>query len=102
MTTAAISLSGSGSLLTHGTPGVGPDHQRLWVLLQETVERLVESVSLGDSLQKTYRKLYEVFEECGRSDWDALGCLRSSASSFRVLRKRKALRPLIAVFVFIA
>ncbi|HLA11412.1 MAG TPA: hypothetical protein VJ023_12570 [Pyrinomonadaceae bacterium] len=73
MTTAAISLSGSGSLLTHGTPGVGPDHQRLWVLLQETVERLVESVSLGDSLQKTYRKLYEVFEECGRSDWDACG-----------------------------
>ena len=71
--TAAISFSGSGSLLTQGTPGVGPDHQRLWALLQATMQHLVDSVSLGEPLQKTYRQLYQVLEDCGRSDWDAYG-----------------------------
>jgi hypothetical protein len=73
MTTAALSPSSSGSLLTPGTPGVGPDQQRLWALLQETLQRLVDTVSLGEPLQKTYRQLYQVLEDCGRSDWDAYG-----------------------------
>lgn len=73
MTTAAISISGSGSLLTEGTPGVGADYQRLWALLQETAQRLVDSVSLGEPLQKTYKQLYQVLEDCGLSDWDAYG-----------------------------
>ncbi len=73
MTTAALSLSGLGSLLTEGTPGVGADHQRLLTLLQETIQRLVDSVSLGKSLQDTYTQLYQVLEECGHPDWDAYG-----------------------------
>ena len=73
MTTAALSLSSSGSLVTPGTPGVGPDQQRLWAMLHETVQRLADSVSLGEPLQKTYRQLYQVLENCSRSDWDAYG-----------------------------
>ena len=71
MTTAAISISGSGALLTEGTPGVGAVYQRLWALLQETEQRLVDSVSLGEPLQKTYKQLYQILEDCGLSDWDA-------------------------------
>lgn len=58
MTTAALSLSSSGSFLTPGTPGVGPDHQRLWALLQETVGRLVDSVSLGKSSMMKFLKSF--------------------------------------------
>jgi hypothetical protein len=59
--------------MTEGTPGVGADYQRLLSLLQDTVQRLVDSVSLGEPLHKTYKQLYQVLEECGRSDWDAYG-----------------------------
>ncbi|SRR6266851_5838160 len=71
--TAAISLSGSGSLLTEGTPGVGSDYQRIRYLLQATYQRWLDSVSLGKKLQDTYKQLYQVLEDCGRSDWDAYG-----------------------------
>ncbi len=73
MTTAALSLSSSGSLVTPGTPGVGPDQLRLWEMLHETVQRLADSVSLGEPLQNTYRQLYQVLEDCSVSDWDAYG-----------------------------
>ena len=73
MTTAAISLTGSSSLLTEGTPGVGADHQRLRSLLQATFQRWVDTVSLGKTLQDTYKQLNEVLEDCAQSDWDAYG-----------------------------
>jgi len=71
MTAAALTLSNSGSLLTEGTPAVGDDHQRLVAQLQATFQSLVDSVSLGKSLQDTYRQLYQVLQACGHSDWDA-------------------------------
>jgi hypothetical protein len=42
-------------------------------MLQETAQRLVDSVSLGAPLQKTDRELYQLLEDCGHSDWDAYG-----------------------------
>ncbi len=71
MTSAALSLSSSGPLLTEGTPAVGADHERLVGQLQATFQRLVDTVSLGKTLQDTYRQLYQVLQECGHSDWDA-------------------------------
>ncbi|HUE81823.1 MAG TPA: hypothetical protein VMM84_06885 [Pyrinomonadaceae bacterium] len=73
MTAAAISLSGSGSLLTEGTPGVGSDHKYIRDLLRATYQGWLDSISLGKTLQDTYKQLDQVVEDCGRSDWDAYG-----------------------------
>lgn len=73
MTAAAITLTGSSSLLTEGTPGVGDDHRRLIAQLQATFQGLVESVSLGRTLQDTYKQLYQVLEDCRHSNWDGYG-----------------------------
>jgi hypothetical protein len=73
MTAAAITLTASGSLLTEGTPGVGDAHDRLRAQLQATFQDLVESVSLGKTLQETYGQLLQVCQECDRLDWDGYG-----------------------------
>ncbi len=73
MSTSALVHPALGALVTAGSPGVGPDHQRLVALLQSTVERLLDSVSLGKALQDASRQLYQVLEECGRSNWDGYG-----------------------------
>jgi len=73
MTAAALTLSSSSPLLTEGTPAVGDDHQRLVAQLQATFQSWVDTVSLGKSLQDTYKQLYRVLENCARSDWDAYG-----------------------------
>jgi hypothetical protein len=73
MSTFVVQHPALGSLVTAGSPGVGADHQRLVALLQDTVERLLDSVSLGKPLQDAYRQLYQVLEECGRSNWNGYG-----------------------------
>jgi hypothetical protein len=73
MSTSALVHPHLGSLVTAGSPGVGPDHQRLVTLLQNTVERLLDNVSLGKPMQDTERQLYQVLDECSRSNWDGHG-----------------------------
>lgn len=62
-----------GSLVTAGSPGVGDDIQRVEALLRDAVGRLLSSVSLGKPVQDLLRQLYQVLEECGRSNWDGYG-----------------------------
>ena len=73
MTTSALTHPVMGSLVTAGSPGVGNDLQRLEALLQDAVESLLNSVALGKTLKDTVRQLYQVLEECGRSNWDGYG-----------------------------
>jgi hypothetical protein len=82
MTAAAITLTGSGSLLTEGTPGIGDAHQRLTAQLQATFQHWLESVSLGKTLQDTYKQLYQVRQDCRRSDWDGYGAEPVSLESY--------------------
>lgn len=73
MTTSAFAQPAMGSLVAAGSPGVGDDLQHLQALLQEAVESLLNSVALGKTLKDTVRQLYQVLEECGRSNWDGYG-----------------------------
>lgn len=70
MTTSTTVARVKGSLTTSGSPGVGDDLQRLKSLLQDAVEPLVNSVSLGKSLRETLQSLYQILEECGHPNWD--------------------------------
>ncbi len=92
MNTFASPHPAMGSLVSAGSPGVGPDHQRLVALLQSTVERLLDSISLGKPLQDTSRQLYEVLEQCGRSDWDGYGAKPVLFDSYE--RARRFIRSL--------
>ena len=82
MTAAALTLTGSGPLLTEGTPGVGDAHQRLRAQLRATFQGLVESVSLGKTLQDTYKQLYQVRQDCTHSNWDGYGSEPISPESY--------------------
>ena len=73
MSTATLSIPTFGSLATEGSPGVGADHQRLLTLLHDTLQRLLDSISLGQPLQDTYRQLYQMLVECASSNWDGYG-----------------------------
>lgn len=73
MSTPAFLQSASGSFVTVGSPGVGDDLRRLEALLYDAVERLLDSVALGKPLQDASRQLYQVLEQCGRSNWDGYG-----------------------------
>ena len=73
MSTFALSIPAGSSLIPQGTPGVSPDHQRLRNMLQETFQRLLDTVTLGKPVQDTYKQLYEVLKECSSRDWDGYG-----------------------------
>jgi hypothetical protein len=62
-----------GSLVTAGSPGVGDDLQSVEKLLRDAVGRLLNSVSLGKPVHDLLGQLYQVLEECGRSNWDGYG-----------------------------
>jgi hypothetical protein len=70
MTTSAFRQPAMGSLVTSGSPGVGDDLQSVEQLLRDAIGRLFNSVSLGKPVQDLLRQLYQVLEECGRSNWD--------------------------------
>jgi hypothetical protein len=67
MTTSVKVALVKSSLTTSGSPGVGDALQRLKGSLQDAVEPLFSSVSLGKSLRE---RLYQILEECGHPNWD--------------------------------
>ena len=76
----------SGALFSPGSSGIGDVARRLSEWLAEIRNGLDATVSLGNVRQAASRRLYEIREECGRSDWDGYG---ARAVSFRTYEKAK-------------
>ena len=82
MNTTIVLDRSAGPLVAMGSYGVGDDARRLQDLLQQAVDRLTSSVSLGRKLQGAVRELNCVFEECSVSDWDGYGAQPVSPESY--------------------
>lgn len=63
----------AGTLFSPGSYGVGDVAVRLDEWLAEIRDWLDATISLGASRREALRQLYEVLEDCGRSDWDGYG-----------------------------
>jgi hypothetical protein len=72
----------AGSLFSPGSCGVGDVARLLMTSLKDIAERLDATVSLGYGRQETLREVYEVLEECGRSNWNGYGSLPVSFATY--------------------
>lgn len=84
---ATIALNSHASpLLPTGSYGVSDDARLLRDRLQEAVERLLTN-SFGKELHDAFRQLYEVFDECGRSNWDGYGAQSVSIEAYEKAKR---------------
>lgn len=86
MNIAVLSYPQASSLLPATSYGVGDEARFLETLYEGLVWRFATSISLGAAQQNAFRQLYEVLQECGRSNWDGYG---AQPISFETYEKAK-------------
>ncbi len=85
MSLNVLSHPTASSLFATASYGVGGEAQKVEDLLWQLAHHLASS-SLGRMQQEAFRQLYEVLEECGRSNWDGYG---AQPVSFETYEKAK-------------